>query len=170
MNRLRQLREERGLSARKIAEILNTNYQNICRYENEQRDISTELLKVFASFFEVSIDYLLGYSCYYIYLKYNDISLKVNEEDYYSLLRGDFIYFDDNNHRCVNLNKLFGFDHNNDLSEFIIEMNRCCKINELFDKNSFGIVGEGYVNNLINDVEIILDSKFIKFMINSIKD
>lgn len=58
MNRLRQLREERGLSARKIAEILNTNYQNICRYENEQRDISTELLKVFASFFEVSIDYL----------------------------------------------------------------------------------------------------------------
>lgn len=46
-------------------------------------------------------------------------------------------------------------------------MNRCCKINELFDKYSSGIVGEGYVNNLINDVEIILDSKF---MINSIKD
>ena len=59
------------------------------------------------------------------------------------------------------------FDHNNDLSKFIIEMNRCCKINELFDKNSFGIVGEGYVNNLINDVEIILDSKF---MITSIND
>ena len=92
MNRLRQLREERGLSARKIAEILNTNYQNICRYENEQRDISTELLKVFASFFEVSIDYLLGYSCYYIYLKYNDINLKVNEEDYYSLLRGEILF------------------------------------------------------------------------------
>ena len=49
-------------------------------------------------------------------------------------------------------------------------MNRCCKINELFDKNSFGIVDDGYDNNLINDVEIILDSKFIKFMINSIKD
>lgn len=44
MNLLRQLREERGLNARKIAEILNTNYQDICRYENEQRDIRTELL------------------------------------------------------------------------------------------------------------------------------
>lgn len=169
MNRLRQLREERGLSARKIAEILNTNYQNICRYENEQRDISTELLKVFASFFEVSIDYLLGYSCYYIYLKYNDISLKVNEEDYYSLLREDFIYFDDNNHRCVKLNKLIGSDDNNDLSEFIIEMNRCNKINDLFDKNSFGVVSEEYVNKVICDVEIILDSRLVKFIRDSIK-
>ena len=169
MNRLRQLREERGLSARKIAEILNTNYQNICRYENEQRDISTELLKVFASFFEVSIDYLLGYSCYYIYLKYNDISLKVNEEDYYSLLRGDYIYFDDNNHRCVKLNELIGLDSNNDLSEFIIEMNRCNKINDLFDKNSFCVVNEEYVNKIISDVEIILDSKLVKFIRESIK-
>ena len=47
---------------------------------------------------------------------------------------------------------MLGFYYNNDLSEFIIEMNRCCKINEQFDKNSFWIVGEGYVNNLINDV------------------
>ena len=67
-------------------------------------------------------------------------------------------------------NALLGLDHNNDLSEFIIEMNRCCKINEQFDKNSFWIVGECYINNLINDVEIILDSKFIKFMINNIND
>jgi hypothetical protein len=126
-------------------------------------------LKVFASFFEVSIDYLLGYSCYYIYLKYNDISLKVNEEDYYSLLIGDFIFFDDNNHRCVKLNELIGLDGNNDLSEFIIEMNRCNKINDLFDKNSFGIVNEEYVNKVISDVEIILDSRLIKFIRDSIK-
>ena len=49
-------------------------------------------------------------------------------------------------------------------------MSRCCKINKLFDKNSFGIVGEGNVQNIINNEEIILDSKFIKFMINSIND
>jgi len=170
MNKIKLLREERGLTVRKLSELINIKHENISRYENDKRDISTDLLRVFASFFEVSIDYLLGYSGYYIYVKYNNINLKVNEEDYNYLFKNNFIYFDDNNHRCVNLNKLFGFNHNNDLSEFIIEMNRCCKINELFDKNSFGIVGEGYVNNLINDVEIILDSKFIKFMINSIKD
>lgn len=169
MNLLRQLREERGLNARKIAEILNTNYQDICRYENEQRDIRTELLIVFVSFFEVSIDYLLGYSCYYIYLKYNDISLKINEEDYYSLLREDYIYFDNNNHRCVKLNELIGLDDKSDLSEFIIEMNRCNRINDLFDKNSFGVVSEEYVNKIISDVEIILDSRLVKFIRNSIK-
>ena len=60
MNRIKELREERGLTIRKLAELLNINNQNISRYENEQRDISTELLKVFASFFEVSIDFLCG--------------------------------------------------------------------------------------------------------------
>ena len=169
MNRIKELREERGLTIRKLAELLNINNQNISRYENEQRDISTELLKVFASFFEVSIDYLLGYSCYYIYLKYNDITLKINEEEYYSLLRGDYIYFDDINHRCVKLNELIGLDGKNDLSEFIIEMNRCNKINNLFDKNSFGIVNEEYVNKVIGDVEIILDSRLVKFIRDSIK-
>ena len=104
-----------------------------------------------------------------IYLKYNDISLKVNEEDYYSLLRVDFIYFDDNSHRCVKLNKFIGSDDNNDLSEFIIEMNRCNKINDLFNRNSFGIVNEEYVNKIINDVEIILDSRLVKFLRDGIK-
>ena len=169
MNRIKELREERGLTIRKLAELLNINNQNISRYENEQRDISTELLKVFASFFEVSIDYLLGYSCYYIYLKYNDISLKVNEDDYNSLLREDFIYFDNNNHRCIKLNELIGLDGTNNLSEFIIEMNRCNKINDLFNKNSFGIVNEEYVNKVIGDVEIILDSRLVKFIRDSIK-
>ena len=104
-----------------------------------------------------------------IYLKYNDISLKVNEEDYYSLLRVDFIYFDDNSHRCVKLNKFIGSDDNNDLSEFIIEMNRCNKINDLFDKNSFGVVNDEYVNKIISDVEIILDSRLVKFIRDNLK-
>ena len=87
----------------------------------------------------------------------------------FSLLRGDFIYFDDNNHRCVKLNKLIGSDDNNDLSEFINEMNRCSKINDLFDKNSFGVVNEEYVNKVISDVEIILDNRLVKFIRDSIK-
>ena len=170
MNKIKLLCKERGLTVRKLSEFIDIKYDAISRYENNKREIIPNILKIFASFFEVSIDYLLGYSGYYIYVKYNNINLKVNEEDYNYLFENDFIYFNDSNHRCVNLNRLLRLDHNNDLSEFIIEMNRCCKINELFDKNIFSIMGEGYVNNLINDVEIILNSKFIKFMIKSIKD
>ena len=70
MNRIKELREERGLTIRKLAELLNINNQNISRYENEARDMSTDMLKLFAKFYEVTIDYLLGFSCYYIYLKY----------------------------------------------------------------------------------------------------
>ena len=48
-------------------------------------------------------------------------------------------------------------------------MNRCNKINDLFDKNSFGVVNEEYVNKVICDVEIILDSSLVKFIRDSIK-
>lgn len=48
-------------------------------------------------------------------------------------------------------------------------MNRCNKINDLFNKNSFGIVNEEYVNKIINDVEIILDSRLVKFLRDGIK-
>jgi transcriptional regulator with XRE-family HTH domain len=169
MNRIKELREERGFTVRKLSELIGIQYQSINRYENEVRDISTDLLKVFASFFEVSIDYLLMYSGYCIYLKYNNVTLKVNHDNYNLLVKQGLIYFDDNNHRCVKLNELIGLDGNNDLSEFIIEMNRCNKINDLFDKNSFGIVNEEYVNKVISDVEIILDSRLIKFIRDSIK-
>ena len=63
----------------------------------------------------------------------------------------------------------FIFAESNNLSEFIIEMNRCNKINNLFDKNSFGVVNEEYVNKIISDVEIILDSRLVKFIRDSLK-
>ena len=48
-------------------------------------------------------------------------------------------------------------------------MNRCNKINDLFDKNSFGVVNEEYINKVISDVEIILDSRLVKFIRDNIK-
>ena len=48
-------------------------------------------------------------------------------------------------------------------------MNRCNKINNLFDKNSFGVVNEEYVNKVVGDVEIILDSRLVKFLRDGIK-
>ena len=61
MNRLKELRDDRNLSLRKAEELSNTGYSAINRYETYARDLSTEASKKFAEFYEVTIDYLLGY-------------------------------------------------------------------------------------------------------------
>lgn len=165
MNRLKELREERGLSVRKLSELIGIKFESISRYENEKRDISTDLLKMFSNYFEVSIDYLLGHSAYYIYLRYNRINLKVNEDNYKSLFRNGLIYFDDSNHRCVKLNELIGLDYcDNDLSDMIEDLYRNKRFNDLFDKNSFGVVNDDVIGEIINDSEIFLDRQFVMFM------
>ena len=60
MNRLKFLREEKGLYQSDIAKIIGTSITAITYYENEKRDMSTEVLKKLSDFFDVSIDYLLG--------------------------------------------------------------------------------------------------------------
>ena len=170
MNRLKELREERGLSVRKLSELIGIKFESISRYENEKRDISTDLLKLFSNYFEVSIDYLLGHSAYYIYLRYNRINLKVNEDNYKSLFRNGLIYFDDSNHRCIKLNELIGLDDcDNDLSDMIEDLYRNKRFNDLFDKNSFGVVNKDVIEEIINDSEIVLDRQFVMFMRECVK-
>lgn len=62
MNRLKLLREEKGLYQADIAKFLGTSTTAITYYENEKRDIPTDVLKKLSVFFKVSIDYLLGES------------------------------------------------------------------------------------------------------------
>ena len=163
MNRLKELREERNLSTRGLAAIIGINHMAINYYENEKRDFNTAALKTLSIFFEVTIDYLLCHSSYYIFVNYYNIMLKVNEEDYKLLYKDGFIYFD-HNKRYINLNKLNGLDNDNDLSDLIIDLYRHKRLNGLFDKNDTSILK----NN--NDViEIILDREFIEYMKKAIE-
>ena len=59
---LKELREERGLSQQKLAEILNTSQQTIFKYEKTLVEPDIETLISMADFFEVSVDYLIGNS------------------------------------------------------------------------------------------------------------
>ncbi len=59
MNRLRELRENRDLYQKDLAKILNMSQTGYSQYETETNDIPTEILKKLASFYGVSIDYLL---------------------------------------------------------------------------------------------------------------
>ena len=57
--RLKELREENGVSQKQIAEYLNIKQNTYSQYENGQRQIPIELLIQLALYFETSIDYLL---------------------------------------------------------------------------------------------------------------
>lgn len=62
MNRLKLLREEKGLNQADIGKYLNITSQAVGLYENEKRDIPTNILIKLSEYFGVTTDYLLGKS------------------------------------------------------------------------------------------------------------
>ncbi|MGN0519428.1 MAG: helix-turn-helix domain-containing protein [Candidatus Fimenecus sp.] len=58
--RLRDLREDKDLLQKDIAELLNCTQVCYSLYENGKRDIPTEVLIHLSDFYKVSVDYLLG--------------------------------------------------------------------------------------------------------------
>ncbi|MCI9576115.1 MAG: helix-turn-helix transcriptional regulator [Clostridiales bacterium] len=60
MFRLRELREKKRLSQVRLAIELDLNQNSISRYETETREADYKTLILFADYFNVSIDYLLG--------------------------------------------------------------------------------------------------------------
>lgn len=63
-NRIKFLRELKGISQQKLAEELFTTQQNIFKYEKGLTSPPPEMLKSLADYFGVSIDFILGYSEY----------------------------------------------------------------------------------------------------------
>jgi len=58
--RLKELREESGLTQKQLADKLGINSVTYLHYEKAQREPPLSLLADMAKFFEVSCDYLLG--------------------------------------------------------------------------------------------------------------
>jgi transcriptional regulator with XRE-family HTH domain len=58
--RIRELREEKGLGVRELAILLNISHSAISLYENNQRTPDIDTCTLFAKFFNVKGDYLLG--------------------------------------------------------------------------------------------------------------
>ena len=58
--RLKQLRREKGISQLNLAMDLAMNQNSISRYETGERECDYATLILFADYFDVSIDYLLG--------------------------------------------------------------------------------------------------------------
>ena len=58
--RLRDLREDRDLLQKDIAEVLQCSQVCYSHYELGKRDVPTEVLVQLAAFYHTSVDYLLG--------------------------------------------------------------------------------------------------------------
>ncbi|MBQ7136774.1 MAG: helix-turn-helix transcriptional regulator [Bacilli bacterium] len=59
-NRLKDLREDRDLFQKDIAEFLDMSQTGYSKYEVGTNDIPTDILKKLALFYNTSIDYILG--------------------------------------------------------------------------------------------------------------
>lgn len=58
--RLKELRIEKRLTLRELADKLSMSYSNIAMIERGERNFTSDSLKSFCDFFDVSSDYLLG--------------------------------------------------------------------------------------------------------------
>ena len=58
--RLRELRQEKGLSMKQLANAIGTTDAAISNWENEINEPKISYLREIAQYFEVSTDYLLG--------------------------------------------------------------------------------------------------------------
>ena len=58
--RIRDLREDRDLKQRELADYLHCSQRAYSNYELGQRDIPTAVLIRLAQFYKVSVDYILG--------------------------------------------------------------------------------------------------------------
>lgn len=58
--RLKELREENGISQKNIAEILHIKQNTYSQYETGTRQIPIDLLITLAKYYNVSVDYILN--------------------------------------------------------------------------------------------------------------
>ena len=58
--RLRDLREDRDLTQKQVAEMLGMSQTGYSKYETGENDIPTHILIRLADFYQTSTDYILG--------------------------------------------------------------------------------------------------------------
>lgn len=58
--RIRDLREDKDLTQKQIAEILGMSQTGYSKYETGENDIPTQILIKLADFYNTSVDYILG--------------------------------------------------------------------------------------------------------------
>ncbi|HBJ1651332.1 helix-turn-helix domain-containing protein [Clostridium botulinum] len=77
-NRIKQLREEKEISQKDLANLLHISPSTVGMYKQGRRTPSSEILSIMATHFKVSVDYLLGRNDNLMYNQNNleDLTIK----------------------------------------------------------------------------------------------
>lgn len=114
MNRLKELRKQKGLTQQGLADEISVSKITVLRWENEERQIKPEKAQQLADFFGVSVGYLLGFS--------NDVEKHPFEWDEISEISKPYLVKElekRRQERREELRVLRDFAKNNDLTENI---------------------------------------------------
>jgi len=57
--KLKEIRDEKGFPQKQVADLLGVQRPNYSKIENNKQNLTTNQLKLFCEFFDVSADYLL---------------------------------------------------------------------------------------------------------------
>ena len=77
-DRLKRLRESKGLNMKQAAKELNIQYTTYVGYEKNDREPNSETLIILADFFDCSVDYLVGRTNQ---IKTNDFGFSINDHE-----------------------------------------------------------------------------------------
>ena len=64
LHRLKELRRQTGISQKQLADVIQISQQSVNKYENHDVQPDFDTLMRLASYFNVSVDYLIGFSDY----------------------------------------------------------------------------------------------------------
>ena len=79
MLRLKELREQKGITQAELSKDLKISPSTIGMYEQERREPGNDTLKLIADYFNVSIDYLLGNDSVSGYYRDAEVAAIANE-------------------------------------------------------------------------------------------
>ncbi len=87
MLKLKELRETKNISQKKLAEELLLSQRTISSYENEINEPDIETLKKIAKYFKVSVDYLIDFKLEDENISISEIKQNIKKLDRQQLLK-----------------------------------------------------------------------------------
>ena len=132
MNRLKELRQEKKLSQKEIAETLGFSLRSFQRMENGENQIKPEKAQQLADYFGVSVGYLLGYSDVRFELEQIEKAIKNRLMDSESTINKDVF---ENTLKIVELARFLDLDLNTITSLYFYNCgnSKVNTLNDLFD-------------------------------------
>ena len=145
MNRLKELRKEKKLSQKELADYLGINEKTISRWENGESTIKSDKAQELADYFGVHIPFLLGYSP--LRTAEEEISMMIDDfnNDFIEFLKYHDLYLSDNQIPLI-INTMYSMSHINDryLMTYMknrdfegLEIAKNMEFNKLFEYSSF---------------------------------